>query len=76
MYDNSHKDKDKYDFISYPNSSKIYDKTSKMEISKIKDEAEGVPMVEYAGLICKMYSVKKGNGAEDKKAKGILKKRH
>ena len=42
-----------------------------MEISKIKDEAEGVPIVEYAGLICKMYSVKKGNGAEDKKAKGI-----
>ena len=63
LHVNFHKNKDKYDFNSYPNNSKIYDKTNKMEISKIKDEAEGVLIVEYSGLICKMYSVKKGNGA-------------
>ena len=63
LHVNFHNNKDKYDFNSYPNNSKIYDKTNKMEISKIKDEAESVLIVEYSGLICKMYSVKKGNGA-------------
>ena len=60
-----------FDNSDYPKDSPYYNDTNKKVIGKMKDEAAGVPIVEFVGLRSKMYSYKKENGKEDKKAKGV-----
>ena len=42
-------------------------------MSKFKDEAAGMPIVEFIGLLSKMYSYAKENGKNEKTAKGVRK---
>ena len=66
-------DKDKFDNSDYPESSQYFDKTNKKVIGKFKDEAAGVPIIEFVGLRSKMYSYEKDNQKGGKTAKGIKK---
>ena len=66
-------DKEKFDNSDYPEDSPYYDKTNKKVIGKFKDEAGGVPIVEFVGLRSKMYSYMKDNDKGRKTAKGIKK---
>ena len=61
-------DKDKFDNSDYPENSPYSNKTNKKVIGKFKDEAAGVPIVEFVGL---RYI--KDNDEGGKTAKGIKK---
>ena len=65
--------KEKFDNSDYPENSPYFDKTNKKVIGKFKDEAVGVPIVEFVGLRSKMYSYIKENQQGGKTAKGIKK---
>ena len=64
-------DKDMFDNSDYPENSPYYCNANKKVIGKFKDEACGVPMVEFVGLKSKMYSYVKDNGKDGRTAKGI-----
>ena len=66
-------DKDKFDNSDYAKDSPYFDAANKRVIGKFKDEAAGVPIVEFIGLRSKMYSYVKDNGKNDKTVKGIRK---
>ena len=66
-------DKDIFDNSDYPENSPYFNKTNKKIIGKFKDEAAGVPVVEFVGLRSKMYSYVKDNQKGGKTAKGIKK---
>ena len=66
-------DKDMFDNSDYPESSPYFYKTNKKVIGKFKDEAAGVPIIEFVGLKSKMYSYIKDNKKGGKTAKGIKK---
>ena len=66
-------DKDRFDNSDYPENLKYFDKINKKVIGKFKDEAAGVPIVEFVGLRSKMYSYTKDNNKGGKTAKGIKK---
>ena len=51
--------------------SPYHDCKNKKVIGKFKDEAVGVPVVEFVGLRSKMYSYVKDNGKNEKTAKGV-----
>ena len=72
-YLNFWNDKDKFDNSDYPENSPYFNKTNKKVIGKFKDEAAGVPIVEFVGLRSKMYSYIKDNDEGGKTAKGIKK---
>ena len=72
-YKDFFKDKGKFDSSDYPENSSYFNKTNKKVIGKFKDEAAGVPVVEFVGLPSKMYSYMKDNGEGGKTAKGIKK---
>ena len=59
--------------IDYPENSPYYYNDNKKVIGKFKDEALGVPIVEFVGLQSKMYSYIKSNEKGGKTAKGIKK---
>ena len=63
-------DKDMFDNSNYPENSPYYCNVNKKVISKFKDEACGVPIVEFIGLKSKMYSYVKDNEKGGKTAKG------
>ena len=65
--------KDRFDNSDYPENSPYFNKTNKKVIGKFKDEAAGIPVVEFAGLRSKMYSYIKDNDKGRKTAKGIKK---
>lgn len=44
---------------------------NKNVIGKMKDEAAGIPIVEFCGLKIKMYNYLKDNNKGDQKAKGF-----
>ena len=48
-----------FDFSNYSKDSKFFDETNKKVIGKMKDEFDGVIVVEFIGLRSKMYSMKK-----------------
>ena len=62
--------KDLLDNSDYPKDSPYFSESNKKVIGKMKDEACGVPIVEFVGLKSKMYSYKKEGGKVDKRAKG------
>ena len=72
-YKDFFKDKSKFDNSDYPENSPYFNKTNKKVIGKFKDEAAGVPVVEFIGLRSKMYSYIKDNDEGGKTAKGIKK---
>ena len=72
-YKDFFKDKSKFDNSDYPENSPYFNKTNKKVIGKFKDEAAGVPVVEFVGLRLKMYSYMKDNDECGKTAKGIKK---
>ena len=72
-YKDFFKDKNKFDNSDYPENSPYFNKTNKKVIGKFKDEAAGVPVVEFVGLRSKMYSYMKDNDKGGKTAKGIKK---
>ena len=67
------KDKSKFDNSDYPENSPYFNKTNKKVLGKFKDEAAGVPIIEFVGLRSKMYSYMKDNDKGEKTAKGIKK---
>ena len=73
VYQDFWADRDRIDNSDYPENSPFYDKTNKKVIGRFKDEACGVPIVEFAGLPSKMYSYIKEKGQNNKTAKGIKK---
>jgi len=73
VYKDFWKYRKKFDNSDYSKDSKYYDDTNKKVIGKMKDEAAGVPIMEFAGLRSKMYSYIKDNGKSDRKAKGVKK---
>ena len=73
VYKDFWNDKDKFDNSDYQESSPYFDETNKKVIGKFKDEAAGVPIVEFVGLRSKMYSYIKDNQKGGKTAKGIKK---
>ena len=66
-------DKDMFDNSDYPENSPYYCNANKKVIGKFKDEACGVPIVEFIGLKSKMYSYVKDNEKDGRTAKGIKK---
>ena len=66
-------DKSKFDNSDYPENSPYFNITNKKIIGKFKDEAAGVPIIEFVGLRSKMYSYMKDNDKGGKTAKGIKK---
>ena len=57
VYEECFKDRDLFDFSGYPINSKYYDSTNKKVIGKMKDEFNGVKIIEFVGLKSKMYSL-------------------
>ena len=72
-YKDFFKDKSKFDNSDYPENSSYFNKTNKKVLGKFKDEASGVPIIEFVGLRSKMYSYMKDNDKDVKTAKGIKK---
>ena len=73
VYKDFFKDKDKFDNSDYPKYSPFFYKENKKVIGKFKDEAAGIPIIEFIGLRSKMYSYIKDNQKGGKTAKGIKK---
>ena len=73
VYQDFWKDKHLFDNSDYPKNSPFFDGSNKKVIGKFKDEAAGIPIVEFVGLRSKMYSYMKDNKQGSRTAKGIKK---
>jgi hypothetical protein len=74
IYDDMAQQLHRYDTSDYPKDHSLYSLTNKKVLGKMKDEASGVPIVEFVGLKAKMYAVLASGGKEiKKKAKGVSK---
>ena len=73
VYQDFWKDKHLFDNSDYPKNSPFFDDSNKKVIGKFKDEAAGIPIVEFVGLRSKMYSYMKDNKQGSRTAKGIKK---
>ena len=73
VYKDFWNDKYMFDNSDYPENSPYYCNANKKVIGKFKDEACGVPIVEFIGLKSKMYSYIKSDEKGGKTAKGIKK---
>ena len=73
VYQDFWKDKHLFDNSDYLKNNPFFDCSNKKVIGKFKDEAEGIPIVEFVGLRSKMYSYMKDNEKGSRKAKGIKK---
>ena len=73
VYQDFWKDKHLFDNSDYPKNSPFFDDSNKKVIGKFKDEAAGIPIVEFVGLRSKMYSYMKDNEKGSRTAKGIKK---
>ena len=69
MYEECFNDRELFDFSGYQISSKHYDSTNKKLLGKMKDEFNGIKIVEFVGLKSKMYSLIGANDREMNKAK-------
>ena len=67
VYQDFWNDKNKFDNSDYPENSPYFNKANKKVIGKFKDEASGIPITEFIGLRCKMYSYIKNNDKKKKK---------
>ena len=57
-----------FDFSNFPKYSKFFDEANKKVIGKMRDKFGGVIVEEFVGLKSKMYSMKKIDCKEYKKA--------
>ena len=73
VYQDFWKDKHLFDNSDYPKDNLFFDNSNKKVIGKFKDEAAGLPIVEFVGLRSKMYSYLKENEQGSRTAKGIKK---
>ena len=73
VYQDFWKDKHLFDNSDYPKDSPFFDNSNKKVIGKFKDEAAGIPIVEFVGLRSKMYSYMKDDKQDSRTAKGIKK---
>ena len=55
-------DRNLFDNNDYPKDSQFFGSTNKKVTGKFKDEAGGMPIVEFIGLRSKMYAYVKDNG--------------
>ena len=74
VYEQCFKDIGLFDFSGYPINSKYYDSTNKKVLGNMKDEFNGVKIVQFVGLKSKMYSLISVDDRKVNKAKGINKK--
>ena len=74
IYEQCLKDRRLLDFSGYPITSKYYASTNKKVLGKMKDEFNGVKIVEFVGLKSKIHSLISDDDREVNKAKGINKK--
>ena len=63
-----------FDFSGYPKDSVYYESLNKKVLGKMKDELNGVKIVEFVGLKSKVYSLIADNDDVVNKAKGVNKK--
>ena len=70
IYKEVWEDKNVFDNCDYPKESAFFDSTNKKVIAKFKDEAAGMPTVEFVGLRSKVYSYVKDNSKNERTAKG------
>ena len=73
IYEELWQDRNLFDNSDYPKDSKFFDSTNKKVIGKFKDEAAGMPIVEFIGRRSKMFSYVTDNGKNEKTAKGVRK---
>ena len=74
VYDHCFKDKHLFDFSGYPKDSVHYDISNKNVLGKMKDELNGVKIVEFVGLKSKIYSLISEDNKEINKVKGVNRK--
>ena len=74
VYGQCFEDRGLFDFSGYPIDSKYYDSTNKKVLGKMKDEFNGVKLIEFVGLKSKMYSLISVDDRDVNKAKGMNKK--
>ena len=65
------KDNERFDFSNFPSDHPNYSEENKMVPGKFKDECPNDPILEFAGLRAKMYSILTKNGDSKKTAKGV-----
>ena len=66
-------DLDLYDTSNYPSTHICYSSKNKKTVGKFKDESEGKIITHFIGLRSKLYTYKKEDKTEEKRAKGISK---
>ena len=74
VYEQCFTDKKLFDFSEYPRDSNYYDSSNKKVLDKIKDEFNGIKIVEFIGLNSKRYSLISVDDKEVIKAKDVNKK--
>ena len=74
VYEQCFKDRGLLNISGYPIDSKYYESTNKKVLGKMKDEFNGVKVIEFVGLKTKMYSLISVDNREVNKAKEINKK--
>ena len=73
VYEQCFKDKDLFDFSGYLKDSVYYDISIKKVLGKMKDEFNGVKIIEFIGLKSKIYSLISVDNKEVNKVKGVNK---
>ena len=73
VYKECFKDKKLFDFSGYPKNSKYCDSANKKVFGKMKDEFNGVKIIQFVRLKSKMYSLIIADDREVNKAKEINK---
>ena len=73
VYEQCFKDKDLFDFSGYVKDSVYYDISIKKVLGKMKDELNGVKIIEFIGLKSKIYSLISVDNKEVNKVKGVNK---
>ena len=73
IYKDNYENKHLFDLSGYTMNDEYRkcDNTNKKVILKMKDETDGIPIIEFVGLRSKMYSLLLDNGKEKKTGKGI-----
>ena len=74
IYEQCFKDRDVFDFSECPVSSEYYDSSNKKALRKMKDELNGIKILEVVGLKSKMYSLISVDYKKVSKAKAVNKK--
>ena len=73
VYEQCFKDKDLFNFSGHPEESVYYDISNKKVLCKMKDEFNGVKIIEFIGLEFKIYSLISVDNKDVNKAKEVNK---